>query len=186
MCMRHAQKCITGTQTFPISKLGGWKHMTASHKLFKTLWIGNIYCCYGLDVIRSPLRDAIGSFYFKKRTHPPLEQYITWTRKTQCITVQTHMPHCSQDYHHTISQWHRTVHIPRLIPRANISWILISQATEKLAFFPVWKKVPEVFRRNNNEPKTAPCDTLDTRLTSLPRQPLSITCCDYFYINSPV
>ena len=25
-CMRNAQKCITGTQTFPISKLGGWKH----------------------------------------------------------------------------------------------------------------------------------------------------------------
>ena len=31
-CMRHAQKCITGTQTFPISKLGGWKHTTAFHK----------------------------------------------------------------------------------------------------------------------------------------------------------
>ena len=26
------QKCITGTQTFPISKLGGWKHTTAFHK----------------------------------------------------------------------------------------------------------------------------------------------------------
>ena len=31
-CMWHAQKCITGTQTFPISKLGGWKHSTALHK----------------------------------------------------------------------------------------------------------------------------------------------------------
>ena len=30
-CMGHAQKCITGTQTFPISKLGGWKHTTAFH-----------------------------------------------------------------------------------------------------------------------------------------------------------
>ena len=28
-CMGHAQKCITGTQTCPISKLGGWKHTTA-------------------------------------------------------------------------------------------------------------------------------------------------------------
>ena len=28
-CMGHAQKCITGTQTFPISKLGGWKHTTS-------------------------------------------------------------------------------------------------------------------------------------------------------------
>ena len=34
-CMRHAQKCITGTQTFPISKLGDWKHSTAFHKLSK-------------------------------------------------------------------------------------------------------------------------------------------------------
>ena len=31
-CMRHALKCITGTQTFPISKLGGWKHTTAFHR----------------------------------------------------------------------------------------------------------------------------------------------------------
>ena len=28
-CMRHAQNCITGTQTFPISHLSGWKHTTA-------------------------------------------------------------------------------------------------------------------------------------------------------------
>ena len=33
---RHAQKYITGTQTFPISKLGGWKHTTAFHKSSKT------------------------------------------------------------------------------------------------------------------------------------------------------
>ena len=31
-CMGHAQECITGDQTFPISKLGGWKHTTAFHK----------------------------------------------------------------------------------------------------------------------------------------------------------
>ena len=34
-CMRQAQKCITGTQTFPISKLGGWKHTTVFHKSSK-------------------------------------------------------------------------------------------------------------------------------------------------------
>ena len=33
--MRHAQNCITGTQTFPIRKLGGWKHTTALHKSSK-------------------------------------------------------------------------------------------------------------------------------------------------------
>ena len=26
-----------------------------------------------------------------------MEQYITWTRTTQCQTVQTHMPHCMQE-----------------------------------------------------------------------------------------
>ena len=31
----HAQKRITGTQTFPISKLGGWKHTTAFHQTLK-------------------------------------------------------------------------------------------------------------------------------------------------------
>ena len=35
-CTRHAQKCITGTQTFPISKLGGWKHTTTFHKSSET------------------------------------------------------------------------------------------------------------------------------------------------------
>ena len=30
LCIGHAQKCITGTQTFPISKLGGWKHTSTS------------------------------------------------------------------------------------------------------------------------------------------------------------
>ena len=31
-CMLHAQNIITDTQTFTISKLGGWKHTTAFHK----------------------------------------------------------------------------------------------------------------------------------------------------------
>ena len=34
-CMGHAQKCITCTQTFPISKLGGWKYTTTFHKSSK-------------------------------------------------------------------------------------------------------------------------------------------------------
>ena len=33
-CMGHKQKCITGIQTLPIGKLGGWKHTTAFHNLF--------------------------------------------------------------------------------------------------------------------------------------------------------
>ena len=51
-CMGHAQKCITGTQTFPISKLGGWKDTTAFHKSSKTnrhqvLKHLRQYWCYG-------------------------------------------------------------------------------------------------------------------------------------------
>ena len=30
------EECITGTQTFPISKLGGWKHTTGFHKSSET------------------------------------------------------------------------------------------------------------------------------------------------------
>ena len=37
-CVRHAQWCITGTQTFLISKLCGWKHTTAFHKSFESNW----------------------------------------------------------------------------------------------------------------------------------------------------
>ena len=51
-CMWHTQKCITGTQTFPISNLGGWKHTrvfhksseTNRHQTLKHLWQ---YWCYG-------------------------------------------------------------------------------------------------------------------------------------------
>ena len=37
-CMWRTQKCITGTQTLPISKLGGWKHTTALHKSSEPNW----------------------------------------------------------------------------------------------------------------------------------------------------
>ena len=51
-CMGHAQKRITGTQTFMISKLGGWKLTTAFHKSSKAnrhqaLKYFRQYCCYG-------------------------------------------------------------------------------------------------------------------------------------------
>ena len=51
-CMGHAQKCITGTQTFATSKLGGWKQTTDLHKLSKTNRHQTLkhlrqYWCYG-------------------------------------------------------------------------------------------------------------------------------------------
>ena len=33
--MEYTQKCITGTQTFPISKLSGWKHTNEFNKSSK-------------------------------------------------------------------------------------------------------------------------------------------------------
>ena len=40
-----------------------------------------------------------------------------------------------------------------------------------------------MYRRNNNGLKTLPCSTPDTTLTSLLRQPSTITCCDRFDRN---
>ena len=36
-------------------------------------------------------------WFFKKKNHLPLEQYITWSRTTQCQNVRTHRPHCMQE-----------------------------------------------------------------------------------------
>ena len=44
-------------------------------------------------------------------------------------------------------------------------------------------KSSEVYRRNNNVPKTMPCCTPDTTLTSLLRQPSTIACCHRFDRN---
>ena len=58
---------------------------------------------------------SIKSLLLLLLTHPPLKQYITWTRTTQCTTAQTHTPHCLQeDQACSISRWCRTVYIPWL------------------------------------------------------------------------
>ena len=44
-------------------------------------------------------------------------------------------------------------------------------------------KKNEVYRRNNNGPKTLPCGTPDTTLKSLLRPPSTITCCDRFDLS---
>ena len=40
-CMGHAQKGITGTQTFLISKLGGWKYSTQFQKSSAATYTSN-------------------------------------------------------------------------------------------------------------------------------------------------
>ena len=87
-CVGHAQKCITGTQTFPISKLGGWKHTTAFHKLFKTnrhqvLKHLRQYWCYGQWSISGNRR---GRRTFRNRGDvglSPASREITKTNKPQ-------------------------------------------------------------------------------------------------------
>ena len=53
-----------------------------------------------------------------------------------------------------------------------------SHRHNRSAYSPKWKKSSEVYRRNNNRPKTLPCCTPDVTLTSLLLQPSTITCCD--------
>ena len=55
-CMEYLQKCITDTQTFPISKLVAWKHTTVLHKFSETnrhhtLKHLSHYLCYGNRLI---------------------------------------------------------------------------------------------------------------------------------------
>ena len=62
--MWHTQKRIAGTQTFPISKLGGWKHNTVYHKSSETnrhqtlkhLWQ---YWCYGNWSVMQQISNAV-------------------------------------------------------------------------------------------------------------------------------
>ena len=58
-----------------------------------------------------------------------------------------------------------------------------SHQHNRSAYFPKWKKNSEVYRRNNNLPKTLPRGTPDTTLTSLLRQPSTIACYDQFDRN---
>ena len=50
-------------------------------------------------------------------------------------------------------------------------------------YFPEWKKAPKCTGGYNNGPKTLPCGAPDTTLTSLLRQPFTITWCDRFDRN---
>ena len=85
-CMVHEQKSITGTHTFPISKLGGWKRTTAFHRWFKTnrhqaLKHLRQYWCYGN---RSVIGTRGGRWTFRNWGDiglSPASQEITQTNK---------------------------------------------------------------------------------------------------------
>ena len=61
---------------------------------------------------------------------------------------------------------------------ATSSSILMSKTplSKPISLFSKMRKISEVYRRNNNGTKTHPCSTPDTTLTSLLRQPSTITC----------
>ena len=58
------------------------------------------------------LKEAVGSL--RKRTHPPLEQYTTWTRTTTAkLSKLIRLTACKKTKH-TVSRLYRTVYIPWL------------------------------------------------------------------------
>ena len=64
----------------------------------------------------SPLWDAVGSL--TKRTLPPLEHYITWSRTvpkahTNQLSKLIHLTVCKKTKH-AVSRWYRTAYIPWL------------------------------------------------------------------------
>ena len=69
------------------------------------------YCC-GCNSW-SPLRDAVGSF--KKRTHPPLEQYITWTGQPSAQLSTLIRFTAFKKTKHTVSRCYSAVYIPWLV-----------------------------------------------------------------------
>ena len=87
-CMLHAQKCITGTKTFPISKLGGWKHTTAFQKSSETNRHHTLkhlrqYSCYGN---RSVVANRGGQWTIWDRSDislSPASRETTQTNKPQ-------------------------------------------------------------------------------------------------------
>ena len=91
-CMRYAQKCITGTQTFPISKFGGWKHTTGFHKLSEAnqqqaLKHLKQYRCY---INRSVVANRGGQWTLWKRGGiclSPASLEISQTNKSQKNTT---------------------------------------------------------------------------------------------------
>ena len=67
-CMEHAQKCITGTQTFPINKLDGWKHTTAFHRSSKTnrhQTLKHLNKQYGCYLNRLVIGNSAGRWAFR-------------------------------------------------------------------------------------------------------------------------
>ena len=70
-----------------------------------------------------------------------------------------------------------------LTPGDGTTGIKVDSSAYQIGLFSKMEKSSDVYRRNNNGLKTVPCGTLDTTLTSLLRQPSTITCYDRFERN---
>ena len=70
-----------------------------------------------------------------------------------------------------------------LTPEDGRTAIKVALSAYPISLFSRMEKCSEVIMRNNNWPKTLQCGSLDTTLTSLLRQPSTITCCDQFDRN---
>ena len=90
---------------------GRKKRSTLSHVLKWEEWVTGRS---GLRLWLLLMISSQGCRWFFKKNNRIKKQYITWTRTTQCPTVQTHtLTECKTN--HTVSRWHRTVYIPWLV-----------------------------------------------------------------------
>ena len=70
-----------------------------------------------------------------------------------------------------------------LTPADGTTAITVESSAKPIRVYSRMEKSSEVYKRNNNGPKTLPCGTPDTTTTSLLRQPSAITCYDRFDRN---
>ena len=87
-------------------------------------------------------------------------------------------------------RWHHSLTLPRWRIRDFATLTLTPQQSwywchqhNRSAYFSEFKKSSEVYSKNNNGPKTLPCGTPDTTLTSLLRQLSTIMRCGWFDRN---
>ena len=70
-----------------------------------------------------------------------------------------------------------------LTPMDGTTAIKVKSSAKPISLFSRMEKSSEVYRKNNNGPRTLPCGTPDTTLTSLLLQPSIIKSCDQFDRN---
>ena len=87
-----------------------------------------------------------------------------------------------QRSHHSLRSWLRDSATATLRPGDGTTAIKVESSANRSAYSPKLKRAPR-YRRNNNGPKTLPCSTHDSILTSLLLQPSTMVCCERYDSN---